>query len=127
MHRPLLLVLALLVCGCAVSQRAVTHPSPTWSTDASAYRGQEGQRVVFVCPPNPDRAALGTVWGAEVYTDDSAVCVAAVHAGRISFAEGGRVTLEVRPGQSAYRGTDWNGVVSEPYGPWGGSFVFSGR
>ncbi|HLT48057.1 MAG TPA: LCCL domain-containing protein [Rubricoccaceae bacterium] len=125
---------ALLLGGCAAAGHALgtthettTHAGTDWSTSVSEYRGRVGQHVTFACPPNPAREGLGTVWGAEVYTDDSAVCVAAVHAGRLSFERGGRVAVEIRPGQDGYRGTDWNGVVSQPYGAWGGSFVFVER
>jgi hypothetical protein len=125
MRLPLLLP-ALLLAGCTSMRGATNHPGTDWTTDASAYRGQTGQRVAFDCPPNPGRANVGPVWGAEVYTDDSAVCAAAVHAGKIAFERGGRVVIEVRPGQASYRGTDWNGVVSEEYGDWDASFVFVG-
>lgn len=119
----------LFLAGCsgtALMHDALTHPGPDWTTDASAYRDQAGRRVVYNCPPNPSEQNVGTVWGAEVYTDDSAVCAAAVHAGKLSFERGGRAVIEVRPGQASYRGTDWNGVVSEEYGAWDASFVFVG-
>lgn len=113
--------LALLAAGCAPAGQMVQ--GATWATDASALRG-EGGWFVFVCPANPPAAEREhPVWGADVYTDDSSVCRAAVHAGAISYARGGRVTVEPRPGQDRYRGTDWNGVVSLDYGPWDGSFV----
>lgn len=120
-----LLLLSLgLLAGCSDTLPATQHTDTTWASDAAAYRGQTGQRVTYTCPPNP-KGDIGTVWGAEVYTDDSSVCAAAVHAGKISFERGGRVTIQIRDGQASYRGTDWNGVTSQPYGEWGGSFVFA--
>lgn len=98
-------------------------PAASGPAAAEGFRDQPGLRIQLCCPPNPDRTRVGTVWGAEVYTDDSAVCPAAVHAGKLPFGRGGSVTIEIRPGQASYRGTDWNGVVSQPYGEWGGSFV----
>ena len=111
----LLFALLLTATGCAATASLPTTPAD-WTTDAQMHRAQIGQRFAYQCPPNPTQSAVGTVWGAEVYTDDSSVCTAAVHAGRISFARGGTVTIEMRPGQASYRGTDWNGVVSQPYG-----------
>jgi hypothetical protein len=58
-----------------------------------------------------------------VYTDDSSVCTAAVHAGAITFEQGGTIRIEIAPGEEAYEPSDRNGVESLAYGPWGGSFV----
>lgn len=96
----------------------------SWSAHASAYRGNVGQRYSFFCPTG---GARYTVWGTVVYTDDSSVCTAAVHAGLISFASGGTVTIEMRPGQRSYVGTTRNGVTTRSYGRWSGSFVFVRR
>lgn len=87
------------------------------------YRGQAGRRLTFECPPNGD---LSTIWGTDVYTDDSAVCSAAVHAGLLTTAAGGRVTVEIRPGQDHYAGSTRNGVTSLDYAAWQGSYVFVG-
>ena len=125
----LLLSLAFLLGGCSTVEQLVattTNAGTDWSSSATDYRDRPGQRVAYVCPPNPSRTAVGPVWGADVYTDDSAVCAAAVHAGKITFQRGGRVTIETRPGQGQYRGTNWNGVESADYGAWDGSFVFVG-
>jgi hypothetical protein len=50
--------------------------------------------------------------------------VAAVHAGLITFDQGGNVTIEVRPGQDSYVGGYRNGVTSSSYPSWGLSYVF---
>jgi len=68
----------------------------------------------------------GAVWGTDVYTDDSSVCTSAVHAGLITLASGGSVTIEMRPGQTSYEGSTRNGIISSPYGSWGGSYVLLG-
>ncbi len=95
--------------------------SATWVTTATSLRGQNGQPFAYLCPPN---GAATSVWGTDVYTDDSSVCTAAVHAGLITFASGGPVVIEIRSGQPSYVGTARNGVVSSSYGGWSGSFVF---
>ena len=86
------------------------------------FRGKNGMRIRFTCPPAGKHA--GYVWGSDIYTDDSMVCQAAVHAGLITFARGGTVTLEIRPGMSSYQSSSRNGITSGEYGAFGGSFVF---
>lgn len=99
-------------------------PETTWATQASQWRGQNGRRYALACLPGGPTA--GRLWGTDVYTDDSSVCLAAVHAGLIAAAAGGVVTIEIRPGQSAYLGSTRFGVTSQAYGGWDGSFVFAG-
>jgi hypothetical protein len=78
-----------------------------------------GTTISGTCPANCD----GTVWGTTVYTDDSSVCTAAIHAGAIP-ASGGLVVFSLVDGQDSYVGTASNGVSTLDYGTWGGSFVF---
>lgn len=92
-----------------------------WEGTANRWRGHLDQDFMFDCPPN---GSLGAVWGTEVYTDDSSICTAAVHAGIITAKAGGRVTIRIRPGDKSYAGTTSHGVVSRPYGEFSGSFVF---
>lgn len=95
-------------------------PAIGWSDTAGRYRGQIGRRYTFRCP----RAQrTGTVWGTVVYTDDSSICSAAVHAGRLTLA-GGVVTIEIAAGAPRYPGSTQNAVTSRAYGPWQGSFAF---
>ena len=95
----------------------------TWGTNATSRRGQGGQLFSYACPRG---GSAGSVWGTDVYTDDSSVCTAAVHAGLITFAGGGTVTIQIRPGQSGYAGSTRNGVQSATYPAWAGSFAFVG-
>ena len=62
--------------------------------------------------------------GSGPYTDGSSICAAAVHAGVLRAANGGEVTIEVRPGQAHYVGSSSHYVESEGYEHfWSGSFV----
>jgi len=101
--------------------------SITWSTSPSKMklRGRNGQRFSFSCPSREKEATGFAVWGTDIYTDDSYICGAAIHAGRIT-KQGGTVTIEIRAGQSSYTGTTRNGIRTRRYGPFGGSFVFAG-
>ncbi|CAH1238320.1 CRISPLD1 [Branchiostoma lanceolatum] len=86
-------------------------------------RNMDGDTYTVTCPSGC--ASNGkTVWGTDVYTDDSSICRAAIHAGRISDS-GGDVTVYKLPGEGSYSGTTQNGVQTAPYGAWGGSFAFS--
>ncbi len=92
-----------------------------WSANAVGFRGQNGTQHVYVCPGD---GSIGSIWGTDVYTDDSSVCTAAVHAGLITLSGGGTVTIEIRPGQDSYQGSTRYGITSSSYGSWGGSYVF---
>ena len=104
-------------CGPEPSGNAID-----WLTGAREYPGAPNTRITVLCPPNPERTQ-GGVWGTDVYTDDSAICPAAVHAGRIGFERGGTVTIEFRAGQEEYEGSARNGVPSNRYHRWQRSFV----
>jgi hypothetical protein len=93
-----------------------------WNKHVTDLRGQNNRTFRFTCPANGSLAA--SIWGTDTYTDDSAVCVAAVHRGLITAASGGTVTIEIRPGLENYRGTTRYGVTSRGYGSWSGSYVF---
>ena len=80
----------------------------------------ERKRLEYVCPAD---GKAGTMYGTDVYTDDSSVCTAAVHDGRITAADGGTITVEIRPGQDSYESTTRNGVKSTSFGQWSGSFA----
>lgn len=88
---------------------------------AHDHRGQDGTEVKFDCPAG---GTLDTIWGTEIYTDDSSVCTAAVHVGLITVDDGGKVTIEIGPGQDSYDAAEANGVTSIYYGAWDGSFTF---
>ncbi|RPJ54794.1 MAG: hypothetical protein EHM23_28145 [Acidobacteria bacterium] len=93
-----------------------------WATQANGWRGQNNQRFTLACPGGG--SISNRLWGTDIYTDDSSICTAAVHAGLISASRGGTVTIEIRPGSSSYQGSARNGVSSRDYGAWSGSFVF---
>lgn len=107
----------LLTAATAAAQETID-----WTRQADGLRGRDGQRFAFVCPPNGTVSAR--VWGTDLYTDDSSICSAAVHAGLITPGGGGAVTIEVRAGASSYAASTRHGVTSRGYGGWHGSFVF---
>ena len=93
----------------------------SWQRTASEYRGKNGTLITLDCSPD---GSPGSVYGTDTYTDDSSICTAAVHAGLLTVADGGKVTIEIAPGADSYGGTTANGVTSASYGAFEGSFTF---
>ncbi|MBI5514174.1 MAG: hypothetical protein HY909_10425 [Deltaproteobacteria bacterium] len=94
----------------------------SWRDNATRWRGQNDTAHAVLCPPmdgNPSR----NIWGDGIYTDDSPVCAAALHAGRITAA-GGPVTLYITFGMPRYDGAERNGVRTRNFGRWRGSYLF---
>jgi len=130
MTRILALILActfLAACGRSADGTGFSYDGPVtkveWATNATGYRGEDGTIVGYECQPNLDRVVVGTVWGTGTYSDDSSVCAAGVHAGAITFADGGVVVFEVMAGQESYTGSNQNGVESANWPSWAGSFL----
>ncbi len=128
--RILLVVSCLAVSGCQLMETIRSTPEPAfdpappagwaWHDNALPHRGELGQQLDYACPPD---GGLGSLWGTDTYTDDSSVCMAAVHVGLFTREEGGIVRIVVRSGLEAYEGSVRNGIVSEDYGSWQGSFT----
>ncbi|MDQ2975462.1 MAG: pyridoxine 5'-phosphate synthase [Acidobacteriota bacterium] len=53
-----------------------------WNFNPIGHRGQNGRQFIYVCPAN---GVPRVIYGTDIYTDDSSVCTAAVHAGLITF------------------------------------------
>lgn len=91
-------------------------------TNMTGYRGSSSTVLSCTCTGLPP---AGTVWGTKVYTDDSVVCQAAVHAGKRAWGETKTLDVHVLPGRSfyyyswAYGVTGWNWKSK-----WPGSFSF---
>ena len=71
------------------------------------YRDKVGQIFSFVITGGTE----GHVWGTDIYTDDSTLAVAAVHAGVVHYDETKTVNVQILPGQSTYQGTTINGIA----------------
>ncbi len=101
---------------------AASQPLSACPKDAKNLKSMGGS-IACECAKDWRR---GTVWGggSGVYTDDSSICQAALHAGVID-ADGGPVLVTAVEGLSAYSGSTANGVTTKSYGPWAGSFRVS--
>lgn len=74
-------------------------------------RGAQQQVHTCTCPPGPHDLPI---WGSGIYTGDSHICTAAVHAGVIG-PEGGEVTVMEVPQPDEYPSTTANGVTSRSW------------
>lgn len=83
------------------------------------------ERVGSVFNINIRGSLNGSVWGDGIYTIDSDVATAAVHAGIVKPWETKTVKITILPGKDSYAGTIKNGVESYEYGEWPGSFEFT--
>ncbi len=95
---------------------AGAQPDPGTMTN---FRGQNGKVFLFEVTGN---AGAGTVWGTGIYTDDSSIAAAAVHAGVLKAGEKGAVKVTVLAGEQGYTGSMANGVTTNDYGVWNGSY-----
>jgi hypothetical protein len=70
-------------------------------------------------------AGIGFVWGTDVYTTDSPLAMAAVHAGALKVGETGVVKVSIVASPPAFNGSTRNGVTSQPYGPFTAAYKVS--
>lgn len=90
------------------------------SFNATQLQGDPGATFQVACPSGC--ADSGGLWGTDVYTADSGICRAGIHAGAISPA-GGVVVVQIQPGRPAYRGSPRYNVTSYDYGSYNRSFA----
>jgi len=58
----------------------------------------------------------GSVWGSDVYTDDSDIPTAAVHAGLLKPGEKGTITITIVKSPERYTGSLRNSVTTQSWG-----------
>lgn len=66
----------------------------------------------------------GFVWGTDAYTLDSNLAAAAVHAGVLKPGQAGTVRVRILGPRGNFAGSTRNGITSQFYGPFNGSFEF---
>jgi hypothetical protein len=70
-------------------------------------------------------AAEGSLWGTDVYTGDSVLAVAAVHAGLVKVDQTAIVKVTVVTPLQKYQGSVRNGVASHDFGRYGTAYRLS--
>lgn len=89
-------------------------------TNMSSYGTYVGNEYIFTVTGT----SSGSVWGTDIYTSDSNLGKAAVHAGLVSVGESKILKIKMLAGQSSYTGTTRNGVSTYSYGSYSGSYMF---
>jgi len=74
-------------------------------------RGDPGSVYIIKCPAHCANES-GSLWGLGIYSVNSNICQAAIHAGIITDEKGGSVAFTKIWGQKYYRGYERNGVTS---------------
>ena len=82
------------------------------------YKDKVGE-VLFI---RVTGATGGEVYGSEIFTADSHLATAAVHAGLLKFGETKIVMVTVLPSKSSYNGSDRFGISSKDWGTYPGSY-----
>jgi len=100
----------------AIRQLKGIHPDPGL---LRAKPEQIGRVFLYEVTGNP----AGSVWGTEVYTSDSHLAAAAVHAGILDPGQTGIVKVRILRGQKTYQASTAHGVTSQVWGAWNVSFT----
>jgi len=64
----------------------------------------------------------GSIWGCDIYTDDSNLAKAAVHDGWVADGVTKHISVTILAGQTSYSTCTWNGITSSSYGEWPRSY-----
>jgi hypothetical protein len=118
--------LALLVSGPETNPAQADQPkqakkvvdAKTDPGDLQSYRKDVGKVFYFLVIGKD----TGTVYGTGVYTDDSSLATAAVHAGVLPVGKKGMVKVTILKGKDSYRGSTQNGVTSRDWRSFEGSY-----
>jgi hypothetical protein len=101
------------------SKNAIPNPG-----SLHAYQAMIGQTLTFRVTGNP----TGSIWGTDMYTLDTQLATAAVHAGVLKPGETGDVKVQILGPQPAFMGSVRHGVSSSDYGAYPGAYrVLSSR
>ncbi len=87
-----------------------------WYTSLDRVPDDFHAPLTLLCPPKGN--ADSYVWGTDIYTGSSAICVAAVHAGAITLDAGGRVKVTLQPKQETFIGSEHNKISSWDWTNW---------
>lgn len=91
------------------------------------YQGQIGKTFHFRLTGPPQGRANGAVWGSDIYTFDSMVSMAAVHAGLLKPGETKVVGVTMLGPQEQFGSSSRNGIVTGNWGQYPSAFKFVTR
>jgi hypothetical protein len=113
-----------LKSGMSIAAEEVAN-APAAPTNMMAFQNQFGKEVVFtVTGAQPGAQGTG-VWGTDIYTLDSNVGAAAVHAGLVKPGSTAPLRLRIVTSPAQFVGSFRNSIGSTPYGTYpAGAFEF---
>jgi outer membrane protein OmpA-like peptidoglycan-associated protein len=120
--RPYLIIICILVLTASAAHAQT--PTAAECPDNFVAFAETTEPLACICSAEAT-SRPGSVWGMDIYTSDSSLCRAALHAGVIAV-RGGQVTVIPEVGRNAYAGLTRNGVSSSNYGAYKSSFRFAG-
>jgi hypothetical protein len=120
MSRGLIFALCLVAGAAASASFANAQKEPDWQVCPDRLVAGVTE-LTCLCPA--EAMAGGSVWGSDPYTDDSAICRSALHAGALGV-NGGIVQVVETPGQGSYPASTRNSVASGQWGNWSRSIAF---
>jgi hypothetical protein len=114
--RKLLPLMGLRTLAVGVDPRAINAaPDPG---NLQAFQGRIGKTFWF----KVTGAVGGAVWGTKIYTSDSSLAAAVVHAGILKVGQTGVVQVKIVAPPATFAGSTRNGVASAAYGAWPGAY-----
>lgn len=99
--------------GVAADELSAAGPAPT---NMAAFQNQFGKEMAFAVTGSQGTGPNSGVWGTDVYTLDSNISAAAVHAGHVQPGQTGVVRVRVVHSPPQFVGSFRNGISSAPYG-----------
>jgi hypothetical protein len=111
--------------GCEMAEGSADRERATVSLPVCPllFKDRSAAEGVLECRC-PARQSRGPIYGTDIYTDDSSICNAAVHAGLVDPAVSGSVRVEGIPGIGSYKASGRHGVGSRSRGAWPRAFRF---
>ena len=108
--------------GIAAEEVASAAPAPA---NLTAFQNQFGKELTYsVTGAQPGTQGTG-IWGTDVYTLDSSLAAAAVHAGLLQPGQTGVLRVRIVPSPPQFVGSQRNGMGSSGYGNYpAGGFEF---
>jgi hypothetical protein len=107
----------------------LTRPQIRKLLDQGLLAGDAPPNMISLCDPvgatyyfRVTGEASGVVWGTDVYTGDSVIAAAAVHAGLLKPGETTVIKVTVEQPLPRYSGSARNGVTSLDYGAYGTAY-----
>jgi hypothetical protein len=109
--------------GCISAVTTLTQSTSTcaetpWDGSLSGF-GTLGSTYTFLVTGTTTGSSI---WGCDIYTDDSYLAKAAVHDGWVANGETKHISVTILAGQSSYSSCTWNGITSTSYAAWPRSY-----